>query len=57
MQGLLPDDLASLLLYLGDLSRLDALGGMCDLRCALVGPLQLIKALIDGLGLGSNNKM
>lgn len=46
-----------MLLYLGDLGRMDALGGLCDLRLALVGPLQLIKTLIDGLGLGSNDKM
>ncbi len=57
MQGLLSGDLASLLLYLGDLGRLDALGGLCDLRHALVGLLQLFSTLIDGLGLGSNDKM
>jgi hypothetical protein len=30
---------------------------MCGLRHALAGLLELIKALIDGLGLGSNDKM
>ena len=57
MQGLLPDNLASLLLYLGDLGRLDALGCMRGLRHALLGLLQLVKALIDGRGLGANDKM
>jgi hypothetical protein len=57
LQGLLSGDLASLLLYLGDMGRLDALGGMCGLRYALARLLELLKALIDGLGLGSNDKM
>jgi hypothetical protein len=39
LQGLLSYDLASLLLYLGYLGRLDALGGMCGLRHALAGLL------------------